>query len=137
MGTKCKIAYQKEKNVEVVNVNNDGAIEKMGDKLNRFYNSSKMVQMITNRGDMEVLGKNLKKYSPQNKNGTVDMYQSQKKKVSRKLYNDISDLLVEKTDAEFLYYFINEKWYCMKIEEVDGNRKPYLSQFIELESLLS
>ena len=138
MGTRCKIAYQKENKVECITCLNDGAFENIGKKLATIYNTDKYVSMIMNRGDLVVLGTNLRKFDKEkNASGTVDNYQLNKKKIAKKIYNDISDLLVEDTESLYIYYFNNGLWSGMEVYDDKGKLKPYLSEFVDLNSKIA
>ena len=138
MGTICKIAYQNNNSVDCITCYNDGAIESVGKMLSEIYNTKKYVSMIINRGNLAKLGTNLKKFDKEkNVNGTVDNYQWKGKKIPKKSYKDISGIVEDEREAQYIYYFKDEIWYAMKVLEDDGELKPYLSEFYELNSLFS
>lgn len=94
--------------------------------------------MIINRGNLAKLGTNLKKFDKEkNVNGTVDNYQWKGKKISKKSYKDISGIIEDDQESQYIYYFRDETWFAMKVVEENGKLKPYLSEFVELNSLFN
>lgn len=138
MATKCKIAYQNDGYVECINCANDGSIDKIGKRLLEVYNTPNYIRMIMNRGDLVVLGRNLKKWNKDtNPIGTVDTFQTQNRKINRTKHKDISEILVEETEAKYIYYFKDNEWNVLEVVEDEGKLKPYLGEFRKLNSLLS
>lgn len=147
MGVKCQIVMKISSGVEFITVSNNGDFENVGKTLLETFKNYKIIQMLMNRGDIVKLGNNLRTMTNDNPEGTLDYRQAcnvkgidiDKARVKARKLNDISDLVSEKTDVEYIYYFIKNKWYGMFVnkDDEDDELKPYLSKFEPLENLIA
>lgn len=129
---KSTIAIKTSKGVQAIQVMYNGSFDLMGKKLLAHYMRWQNTLQMMKKGNIVVLGDNLKEYDPKkNANGTLDLTQMKKDRIPHKVYKNIADLLVDETDSQYIYFWDTDKWYGLKVDE-----KPYFSYFDLLTNLV-
>ena len=128
------IAIETSKGVYAIHVYYDGTFEKMGKKLLAHYSKHYSLPLqITNKGTVVYLGNNLRKYDDDtNVDGTLDLTAYNKEKEPKTVYKTIADLVQTESKSDYIYLWIKDRWYGMKVED----KKPYLGFFMELKALV-
>lgn len=132
--SKSTLAIITSKDVQSIMCYYDGTFETMGKKLLKFYSKSYLpIIKLMNKGDIVMLGENLKKYDKENEpKGTLDLTGIGKPRSKKIHYPTLADLVQTETESEYLYVWDKDRWYGMKVN--DG--KPYMSMLKELKALV-
>lgn len=130
---KSTIAISYSKGVKAIQCYYDGTFDRMGKKLLDHYSKWQTTMKLMNLGTIVVLGDNIKAFDKEkNTGGTLDLTAKGVKKVPCTIYDSIAKLMETETDSEYIYLWITDRWYALKVE--DG--KPYLSGFDLLTKLV-
>jgi hypothetical protein len=115
MGTRSAIGIKRGNSVRAVRCNYDGHLDYVGKILFENYTTEDIVEKLIDGGDMSSLGETIEStdYYSQRRGEDPELYVPVK-------YDSVSEFAngesSEFADAEYIYLFINDRWYVSEGE---------------------